>query len=69
MGVSLTSAADETDNSTNYITIFIHSAKGLEFDMFFLLGCQKTFNKVVEKTKKNIEEERRLAYVAITFSL
>ncbi len=54
------------DNSVNLMTI--HSAKGLEFDTVFLPGWEegifpspKSINE-----KGALEEERRLAYVAIT---
>ncbi|BAW18047.1 ATP-dependent helicase UvrD/PcrA [Mycoplasmopsis bovigenitalium] len=69
--VSLASATDETDNSTNYVTLMtVHSAKGLEFDNVFLVGMSENVfptRKSLEKQREeHIEEERRLAYVAIT---
>jgi DNA helicase-2/ATP-dependent DNA helicase PcrA len=46
----------------------VHSAKGLEFDAVFLTGLEEGLfpheNSVLEKD--GLEEERRLAYVAIT---
>jgi DNA helicase II / ATP-dependent DNA helicase PcrA len=48
----------------------IHSAKGLEFDVVFLPGWEEGLfphqKSIDEKGAEGIEEERRLAYVAIT---
>jgi len=54
------------DNSVNIMTI--HSAKGLEFDTVFLPGWEEgIFPSPRSVGEKNgLEEERRLAYVAIT---
>lgn len=63
-------ASDKTnsvnDNSVNIMTI--HSAKGLEFDTVFLPGWEEgVFPSPRSVDEKNgLEEERRLAYVAIT---
>jgi DNA helicase-2/ATP-dependent DNA helicase PcrA len=60
---------DKTGN-TNMVTIMtIHSAKGLEFDCVFLPGWEEgTFphQRALDEGQTGIEEERRLAYVAIT---
>ncbi|WP_029905662.1 ATP-dependent helicase [Mycoplasmopsis opalescens] len=69
--VSLLSAGDDFDNSTNYVTLMtIHGSKGLEFDNIFIVGLSdKIFPHVksLEKNKPDLaEEERRLAYVAVT---
>lgn len=75
--VSLLSAGDEYDNLNNYVSLMtVHSAKGLEFDNVFLVGMSemifphyKSLESGSKKSKiKNgaLEEERRLAYVAIT---
>lgn len=63
-------ATDKTDsinnNSVNIMTI--HSAKGLEFDTIFLPGWEEGIfpsPKSVDE-RNGLEEERRLAYVAIT---
>ena len=68
--ISLMSASDD-DNYVDGVNIMtMHSAKGLEFNFVFLPawdeGCfpsQKTFD---EKGNEGLEEERRLAYVALT---
>ena len=45
----------------------IHSAKGLEWDVVFVIGLSEDrFPSRFCKTKEDIEEERRLFYVAIT---
>ena len=54
------------DNSVNLMTM--HSAKGLEFDLVFLPGWEEgVFPSPRSVDERNgLEEERRLAYVAIT---
>lgn len=48
----------------------VHSAKGLEFETVFLAGWEEGLfphqNAIDENGQEGIEEERRLAYVAIT---
>jgi DNA helicase-2/ATP-dependent DNA helicase PcrA len=66
--ISITSKDDETndDNAVNMMSI--HSAKGLEFKCAFIVGAEEGLiphHKTVSETG-NIEEERRLFYVAIT---
>lgn len=43
----------------------IHSSKGLEFDYVFLIGCEEGFFPLVREDG-DLEEERRLGYVAFT---
>lgn len=67
--IALVSDLDSMDNITNNVTLMtLHSAKGLEFPVVFLAGCdegvfphQRTFNIPSE-----MEEERRLMYVGVT---
>ncbi|MDR3185819.1 MAG: UvrD-helicase domain-containing protein [Christensenellaceae bacterium] len=45
----------------------MHSAKGLEFKVVFIVACEEDiFPSYQSKEKNNVEEERRLMYVAIT---
>ena len=55
----------EKKNSVKLMTI--HAAKGLEFNYVFIVGLEENLfpNQYVE-TESDVEEERRLLYVAIT---
>ncbi|BFU77102.1 3'-5' exonuclease [Arcobacter sp. 15-2] len=62
--ISLESAADAI--SDEYISLMsIHASKGLEFKHLFIVGMEEGFFPLVGDGS-NIEEERRLGYVAIT---
>ncbi len=65
--VSLVSDTDEMDNE-NYVSIAtIHAVKGLEYDNVFLVGLEDgIFPTQRAIVAGDIEEERRLMYVAIT---
>lgn len=60
----------DTDNSENddKVTLMtIHSAKGLEFKTVFIVGMEEQlFPSPYADTPRQLEEERRLFYVAIT---
>lgn len=59
------SAIGKTENVVSIMTI--HGAKGLEFDAIFLAGWEEgLFPHNLSLHEGNIEEERRLAYVALT---
>ena len=68
--VSLSTDADqdasEGDNKVTLMTI--HSAKGLEFPVVFVIGMEETIfpSTKSEECDGGIAEERRLCYVAIT---
>lgn len=66
--VSLIADIDNYDDTANAVTMMtIHSAKGLEFPTVFIPGMEEGIfpgNLVVSETE--VEEERRLAYVALT---
>ena len=60
-------ASEETGDAVNLCTI--HSAKGLEFDVVFVIGLSEGIfpsERTMAEGQKGLEEERRLAYVAYT---
>jgi DNA helicase II / ATP-dependent DNA helicase PcrA len=62
--ISLESATDSINDE--YISLMsIHASKGLEFKNLFVVGMEEGFFPLVGDGN-NIEEERRLGYVAIT---
>ena len=62
--ISLQSDQDQIEE--NAITIMsIHAAKGLEFEHLFVIGLEEEFFPLLGEGS-NMEEERRLGYVAIT---
>ena len=66
--VTLSSDTDEMDES-DYVTVAtIHSVKGLEFRAVFIVGMEENIMPVSRAAydDKELEEERRLMYVAIT---
>lgn len=69
--VSLSTDRESSPEETEFVNLMtIHSAKGLEFDYVFLVGADEGifpgFQSINDVSDKAIEEERRLAYVAIT---
>lgn len=66
---ALYAAMDEDKENQNYVRLMtIHSAKGLEFDNVFLIGAEEGLfpGYRARDSESDMEEERRLAYVAIT---
>ena len=64
---SLTTNSDDTSDPNKVTLITLHSAKGLEFDIVFLPGWEEgLFPHQRAMDEGGLEEERRLAYVAIT---
>jgi len=67
--ISLTSDIDNMEESEDTVTLMtLHSAKGLEFPVVFLVGMEEGIfpgYKSIEEIKE-LEEERRLFYVGIT---
>ncbi len=68
--VALLTDADKTDDSDNdkVILMTIHAAKGLEFPYVYIVGLEENLFPSVQSitTRADIEEERRLFYVALT---
>ncbi len=68
--VSLLADVDKTDETKkdNVILMTVHSAKGLEFDTVFITGLEEGMFPIIDQNDLNddLEEERRLFYVAIT---
>ncbi len=69
--VSLLTNADTTEdpNDTDKVTLMtVHSAKGLEFKHVFLVGLEEDLfpSQMMLQSQADLEEERRLFYVAIT---
>ena len=67
--ISLISDVEEYKDDPNRISLMtVHSVKGLEFDRVFVVGMEEGIfphmNSLMENSE--IEEERRLCYVAIT---
>ena len=67
--VSLLTDQDEKqdDNQARITLLTVHAAKGLEFKVTFIVGLEENlFPSQFCQAPKEIEEERRLLYVAIT---
>ena len=67
--ISLVSDVEEYKNDDNRINLMtIHSVKGLEFDYVFIVGLEEGIFPHINSLMDNseLEEERRLCYVAIT---
>ncbi len=67
--VRLRTDLDAIDEGGAAVTLMtVHSAKGLEFDYVFVTGMEETIFPHVSSSMEpdGVEEERRLAYVAIT---
>lgn len=68
--ISLVSDTDNFDSNADAVTLMtIHSAKGLEFPIVLLPGFEEGIFPSLQSLnegEKALEEERRLAYVAIT---
>ena len=69
--IALVADIDNFDENENYVVLMtVHSAKGLEFPKVFLCGMEDGLfpskMTLLSDDKSEIEEERRLCYVAIT---
>ena len=60
---------DKEGNSKNHVTLMtVHASKGLEFDHIFIVGMEENLfpNVISIASPDQLEEERRLFYVALT---
>ena len=67
--IALLTDQDNDNADSDRITLMsVHSAKGLEFDAIFLVGLEENLfpSFMSMESDKDIDEERRLFYVAIT---
>ncbi len=67
--VSLINDVDNYEEEQNSVTMLtVHSAKGLEFPVVFISGCEEDIFPLSNRfmTEASLEEERRLFYVAVT---
>ena len=76
--VSLLSTVDEGNDveekgegmQENVSLMTVHASKGLEFDVVFIVGLEESLfpSQMTSYSQKEMEEERRLMYVALTRS-
>ena len=67
--ITLSSAIDELEDEANAVTLAtVHAVKGLEFKVVFVVGLDEKIFPIVRPDTKpsDLEEERRLMYVAVT---
>lgn len=67
--ITLMTGGDEEDEQTQFVSLMtVHNAKGLEFENVFLTGMDEGIfpHSMSMNSNDEIEEERRLGYVAIT---
>lgn len=68
--IALYTDQDNQNDTTAKVTLMtVHAAKGLEFPYVFVIGLNERIfpsQRAIEEDPKNLEEERRLAYVAFT---
>jgi DNA helicase-2/ATP-dependent DNA helicase PcrA len=65
----LTDADNEKDENRDHVTLMtIHSSKGLEFPHVYLVGLEENLfpSQMALNSRSDLEEERRLFYVAVT---
>src|SRR5690606_3546424 len=65
----LTDADNEDPNDNDRVTLMtVHAAKGLEFPYVYVVGLEEDLfpNQMAVNSRADLEEERRLFYVALT---
>ena len=69
-GVAFTSETSSDEENDKVSLMTIHTSKGLEFPVVFLIGMEEGLfpisRAVRSMSESDIEEERRLCYVGIT---
>jgi DNA helicase-2/ATP-dependent DNA helicase PcrA len=67
-GVALVADADTREDDEGLVTLMtLHNAKGLEYPIVFIIGCEEgVFPHSRALDEGGLEEERRLCYVGIT---
>lgn len=68
----MTDSDSEDDSEEEYVSLMtIHMSKGLEFPVVFVVGVEEDLfpSQMMITTREDLEEERRLFYVAITRSM
>lgn len=67
--VALLTDADKDDDDIDKVSMMtIHASKGLEFDYVYIVGLEENLfpSQMALSSREELEEERRLFYVAIT---
>ncbi|MCG8605070.1 ATP-binding domain-containing protein, partial [bacterium] len=66
--IMLSKELDDYDEKSDQITLStLHAAKGLEFPIVYILGCEENFLPYRKESEAlNLDEERRLMYVGMT---
>ena len=67
--IALLTDQDSENNDENYVSLMtVHMAKGLEFEVIFIVGMEEDLfpSQMMLSSRNDLEEERRLFYVAVT---
>ncbi len=65
--IALVNETEEKNGDTNKVSMMtIHASKGLEFPVVFITGLEEKLFPLNPEDRKELEEERRLFYVALT---
>ncbi len=66
--IALYTQADDEDGNADHISLMsVHAAKGLEFKSVFVVGLEESlFPSFMAMAEADMDEERRLFYVAVT---
>ena len=67
--ITLSSSIDQGERDDDSVTLAtVHAVKGLEYKAVFVIGLDEKYFPIVRQdtTESDIEEERRLMYVAVT---